>query len=177
MFGGPQKSAIPPQGNSNRPQTGDVAKITGNLTHVIVTSEDIDGLHVFYNGQPVLTGQLENIGVEIVAPDDSGNGTLTGVLTRYEGGAEGARTTRSFSLFPGTLEVIAKGKRITIVCPNEGSFDGLALLFGTANYDGVIDNIGMDARGVQSLRIVITPGLVDAKLVWIEDQREDTILP
>lgn len=177
MFGGPQKSAIPPQGNNNRPQTGTVAQIVGNLTQVIVTSEDLDGLHVFYNGQPVLTGQLENIGIEIIAPDDSGNGMLTGVLTRYEGGAEGARTTRSFSLFPGSVDVIAKGKRITIVCPNEGSFDGLALRFGTADENGVINNTGLEAQGVQSLRIVITPGLVDAKLVWAEDQREDSILP
>jgi hypothetical protein len=175
MFGGPQKSATPPP-SSGRPQTSEVAKIVGNLTYIIVTDEATDGLNVFYNGQPVLTGQLENVGIEIIAPSDSGQGTLTGVLTRYEGGADGARATKSAPLFPGTVEFIAKGRRISITCPVAGSFDGLGLYFGTTDENGNINGGGLSAQGVQSFRLVVTPGIVDGKLVWSEDSREDDIL-
>lgn len=172
MFGAPTASTTPPPGGG-RPQAGDVAKIAGNLTHVIVTGPDIDDLHVFYNGQWVMTGQIENVGVEIIAPD----GTLTGVLTRTETDAAGAKSTKSLSLFPGTVELVAKNRRVAVVCPVAGSFDGLTLLFGTADENGAINNIGLPANGVRSLRIVVSSGLVDAKLVWDEDGREDNLLP
>jgi hypothetical protein len=176
MFGGPKTTTTPPPG-SGRPQAGDVAKIAGNLTHVIITDESLTGLNVFYNGQPVLTGSLENIGLEIVAPSDTDSGTITGVLTRYETSMDGTRMTKSASLFPGTIEIVAKGKRISITCAEEGSFNGLGLNFGTSDTDGYPNGVGLPANGVQSLRVVITPGLVDAKLKWSEDGREDTILP
>jgi hypothetical protein len=172
MFGGPKVSVTPPAG-SGRPQTSDIAKLTEHVTSVIAANEDLDGLNVFYDGQPIMTGSLENVGVEIVAPsDENPQGTLTGVLTYYETDKEGNRKIKSLPLFPGTLELIARGRRISIHCAEEGSFEGLYLRFGTKN-----DGVGLQAEGVTSLRIVITPGLVDARMIWAEDGREDNILP
>ena len=172
MFGGPKASVTPPPGGG-RPPTSDIAKLTEHVTYVIAANEDLDGLNVFYDGQPILTGTLENVGIEIVAPsEDNPQGTLTGVLTHYETDKEGNRKIKSLPLFPGTLELIARGRRISIHCAEEGSFEGLYLRFGTKN-----DGVGLQAEGVISLRIVVTPGLVDAKMIWAEDNREDNILP
>jgi hypothetical protein len=171
MFGAPKASSTPPP-SSGRPHTSDVAKLQTHLTHVIVSNDDLDGLHVFYDGKPILTGQLENIGVEIVAPSDTQDGTLTGVLTYYETNKDGERRIKSLSLFPGTVEFVTKGRRIVVHCAESGSFDGLFLSFGLAD-----DGSAAQANGVQSLRIVIAPQLVDAKLVWAEDGQEDDVFP
>jgi hypothetical protein len=171
MFGGPRRSTTPPPGNSTRPQAGDAARISGNLTHVFVNGQSSDGLMIYFNGQPLMTGQLDSLSVEIVAPGERDNGTLTAILSYYETGANGTRTNKSFSLFPGTVELIADGKRLSITCAEEGVFDGLFLRFGTDN-----NGVGMEANGVQSLRLLITPELRDVRLVWIEDGREDILL-
>ena len=171
MMGGAKATATPPSGGGGRPQAGDVAKISGTLTHVFVTGTGADALQAFVNDQAVLTGQIESISVEIVAPEEGTSGTLTAILSRYEGGADTARTTNAISLFPGTVEFVAQGKRLSITCAEEGSFDGLFLRFGTDN-----DGVGLEASGVKSLRLLVTPNLLDGRLVWVEDQREDIIL-
>ncbi|GAB4455451.1 MAG: hypothetical protein OHK0029_11600 [Armatimonadaceae bacterium] len=171
MFGGPKASTTPPP-SWGRPQTSDVAKMNTHLTHVIVSNEDLDGLHVFHDGQPILTGKIENIGVEIVAPDDTSDGNITGVLTYYDTDKDGERQVRSISLFPGTVELLAKGRRVVIHCTEANSFDGLYLSFGMAE-----DGMGLQAEGVKSVRIVVAPKLLDARLIWVEDNREDNIFP
>jgi hypothetical protein len=142
------------------------------LTHAFVSGAGPDGIAVFVNGQPLLTGQIESLSVEIIAPDDTSDGRLTGILSRYESGTDTVRTTRSISLFPGTVEVIAKGRRIAVTCAEEGSFDGLVLRLGMDE-----SGVGLEAQGVKSLRLLASPGLLDARLVWIEDGREEDLLP
>lgn len=171
MFGGPKNNASPPPRNTDRPQAGDVARITNSVTHVFVDGQSADSINVYYNGQQLMTGLLESISVEIIAPDDKSEGTLTAILSYYEAGADGSKTNKSLSLFPGTLELLADGKRLTVAGVAEGSFDGLILRFGTEN-----DGVGLEANGVKSLRLLITPELRDVRLVWVEDNREDVIL-
>ena len=78
MFGS-AKNGTPPA--VNRPLASDVARIESNLTQIIVRSPSSDGLAVFVNGQPVPTGDVESLTVEIIAPDETGqNGTVTAVL-------------------------------------------------------------------------------------------------
>ncbi|MDX1933737.1 MAG: hypothetical protein SFU56_14155 [Capsulimonadales bacterium] len=172
MFGGPKTSATPPPGDDGgRPQTARVAQITGTLTHVFVHGKGAGSLDVFVNGQPLLSGQVESLSVEIVAPGERDDGTLTGILSYFESGGDGGRTNKSLSLFPGTVELIAENRRVSVTCAEEGSFEGLFLRFGTEN-----DGIGLEASGVKSLRIVVTPELRDVRLVWVEDGREDILL-
>ena len=159
--------------NPNRPAASDVARIENTLTHVIVSSESSDGIAVFLNGQPVPTGSVESLSIEIIAPTDADpNGTVAAILSRYQTGPEGARTQHGTSLFPGTVELIARGRRIVVTCVEEGSFDGLWLGLGLR-----ADGTSSELSGVQSLRLAVSPGLVDARLVWNEDGTTEDLLP
>jgi hypothetical protein len=170
MFGGPTNNTVPPA--AGRDSAAAVARIQGSLIHAFVSGPGPDGLSVYVNGQPLLTGQIDSLSVEIIAPDDASDGRLTGILSRYETGGDGTRTTRAMSLFPGTVEVIAKGRRIAVTCADEGSFDGLILRLGMDE-----SGVGLEAQGVKSLRLLVSPGLMDARLVWIEGGREEDLLP
>jgi hypothetical protein len=94
---------------------------------------------------------------------------LTGILSRYEGPE---RSQRSTPLFPGTIELIARGRRIVVTCREPGSFDGVWLGLGLRE-----DGTSTELTGVRSLTIVVSPNLLDAKLVWAEDGIEEDLLP
>lgn len=155
-----------------RPAAAEVARLEGTLTQIIVSGPASDGLHVFLNGVPVPTGDVESLSLEIVAPDDSGqNGVVSAILSRYESGPAG-RTQRAASLLPGTVEVIARGRRLVLTGVAEGSFDGLWLGLGLR-----ADGTSSELTGVQSLRLAAAPGLLDAKLTWSEDGTTEDLLP
>lgn len=159
---------------TNRPAASGQAAIEGNLTHLLIgDTASVDGWHLFMNAKEVPTGEIESLSVEIVAPDDASQGTLTGLLSRYVTDANGQRTQRSVSLFPGTVEVIANGRRITVTCQEPGSFDGLWLGLGMRS-DGTSAELG----GVQSLRILASPDskLLDARLTWVDNGAVEDIL-
>lgn len=176
MFGTNHTTVAPSGGG--RPQAGDVAKIEGGLTHVFLLNEaGADSLYAYHNGRMLSAGQIDSLSVVIEVPAEGSQGTLTAVLTYFETGADGARANKSASLFPGTVEVIGKGKKLTVICAEEGSFDSLALRIGTApilDEQGVLTT-GLPVFGVQSLRVTVAPGLADGRLVWSEDGREDVI--
>lgn len=167
MFGTNNKPTQP-----TRPAAAEVAKIAGTLTHVLVVNNAVDGINIFVNAEPVLTGSLESLSIEIIAPkDDRDAGTLAAILSRYETDASGARTQRAVALFPGTVEVVTPRRRLVVTCQQPGAFDGLWLGLGMA-----ADGTSTELTGVQSLRVVVTPGLLDAKLTWSEDNTTEDIL-
>ncbi len=170
MFGSAKNGAAPAV---NRPLASEVARIESTLTQVIVSSPSSDGLTVFVNGQPVPVGDVESLTVEIIAPDAAGqNGAVTAVLSRYQIGPTGGRTQKAASLFPGTVEIIARGRRLVVTCMAEGLFDGLWLGLGLR-----ADGTSSELTGVGSLRLAVAPGLLDAKLVWSEDGTTEDLLP
>lgn len=167
MFGQNGSAATPP----SRPAVKDVARVTGTLTHVLIESTDADGLHVFVNAVPVLTGSIESVSVSVVAPvSENDSGTLTAILSRYATGADGTRTQTATALFPGTLEIVTPERRLTLTCQEAGSFAGLWLGIGLA-----ADGTATELTGVQSLHVVITPGILDAQLTWSEDGTTERI--
>ena len=143
---------------STRPAAAQVASLDTNLTWIAYESDSADGLHVLHNGQSILTGSIESISVDI----DSEKGTITAILVRKEGG--------NISLFPGSVEIVGKGKRISLSAVSASSLDGLYFGLGMRE-DGTSDEV----RGVKSLRIVLTPGLASAKLTWIEENADEVI--
>lgn len=143
---------------SNRPAAVDVASLDTNLTWIAYESDSADGLHVFHNGQAILPGTIESLSVDI----DTDKGTVTAILVRTVGG--------NISLFPGSIEILARGKRISLSALEAGSFDGLYFGLGVRQ-DGTSDQV----QGVKSLRIVFTAGLASAKLIWSEDGSEEVI--
>jgi hypothetical protein len=143
---------------SNRPTAAQVAGLDTNLTWIAYESDSADGLQVLHNGKAILTGSIESISVDI----DSEKGSITAILVRKEGG--------SISLFPGSIEIVAKEKRISLSALETNNFDGLYFGLGVRE-DGTSDQV----QGVKSLRIVLTPGLASAKLVWSEDGTDEAI--
>lgn len=143
---------------STRPAAAQVASLDTNLTWIAYESDSADGLHVLHNGQSILTGSIESISVDI----DSEKGTVTAILVRKEGG--------NIALFPGSVEILAKGKRISLSAVSAGSLDGLYFGLGLRE-DGTSDEV----RGVKSLRIVLTPGLASATLTWVEESADEVI--
>lgn len=143
---------------STRPAAAQVASLDTNLTWIAYESDSADGLHVLHNGQSILTGSIESISVDI----DSEKGTVTAILVRKEGS--------NIALFPGSVEILAKGKRISLSAVSAGSLDGLYFGLGLRE-DGTSDEV----RGVKSLRIVLTPGLASATLTWVEESADEVI--
>jgi hypothetical protein len=170
MFGNTNGAAAPAP---NRPAASDVARLEGTLTQVIVSGPASDGLHVFQNGAALATGEVESLSIEILAPDAGGNnGSVSAVLSRYQALPAGGREQRASSLFPGTVEVIARGRRLVVTCLEDGSFEGLWLGLGLR-----ADGTSSELSGVGALRLAVAPGLVDAKLTRSEDGTTEDLLP
>lgn len=158
---------------TNRPAASGQATIEGSITHLLIgDANSVGAWHLFLNAKEIPTGEFESLSIEIIAPDDASPGTLTGLISRYVTDANGNRSQRSVSLFPGTVEVIANGKRITVTCQEPGSFDGLWLGLGLRS-DGTSAELG----GVQSLRILASPEnrLLDARLTWVDNGATEEI--
>lgn len=143
---------------SNRPAAADVAGLDTSLTWVVYESDSADGLHVFLNGQAILTGSIESLSVDI----DTDKGTIAAVLSRTDG--------TSKSLFPGAVEILAKGKRLSLSALAPDDFEGLYFGVGLRE-DGTSDQV----QGVKSLRVVLTAGLASAKLIWNDTGAEEAL--
>lgn len=143
---------------SNRPAAADVAGLDTSLTWVIYESDSADGLHVYLSGQSILTGSIESLSVDI----DTEKGTIAAVLSRTDG--------TSKSLFPGAVEILAKGKRLSLSALAPDDFEGLYFGVGLRE-DGTSDQV----QGVKSLRVVLTAGLASAKLIWNDTGAEEVL--
>ena len=171
MFG--SSNGGTPAAASNLPAAAEVARLQSRLTQIIVSGPSSADLYVFLNGQPVPTGDVESLSVEIIAPDANGqNGSVTAILSQYRTGPTGTRQTQGVSLFPGTVELIARSRRIVVTCEQDGSFDGLWLGLGLRS-----DGTSSELSGVQSLRLTAAPGLVDVRLVWSDTNAAEDLLP
>lgn len=163
----------PPPQPPARPRAADVSRIEGTFTQIIVGNDPTDP-RVFINGEPVAPGDFDSVTVEIVAPSEANPGTISGIISSYRpsgsdpGGSRQAHTT---GLFPGTVDVVAGGRRVVITCSQLNSFDGLWLGVGK-RLDGTITEVD----GVQALRLAVTATLVDASLTWSDTGATESLL-
>ena len=172
MFGKPQQSAPQP----NFPQQGripasEAAKIQGGgLVQIIITNPSIPEFYVFLNERYAPQTEVEGFSLQVEAPDSSGGppivrATLAQIITNVAG----QRTTQRTELFPGTLEIIASGRRISVTCTRLNSLDGLWISLGL-----LPDGTGRDIEGgAKSLNILMEGGLLSARLVWQDGAEED----
>ena len=152
MFG--SSNGGTPADSANLPAASEVARLQSSLTQIIVSGPSSADLFVFLNGQPVPTGEVESLSVEIIAPDANGqNGSVTAILSRYQTGPTGTRQTHGVSLFPGTVELIARDRRIVVTCEQDGSFDGLWLGLGLRS-----DGTSSELSSFGTLRLTDAPG-------------------
>jgi hypothetical protein len=144
----------------NRPAAAEMARIANHLTQVIVTGDDIDGLNIFSDGALLLPGQIESLALNL----DGEQNLITAQLSWKEGDAH-----KGASLFPGTVDIVARGRRLLVTSAVDDSLDNLWVSLGMAE-----DGTSTELTGVNSLRVLLTPGLIDTKLVWA-DGREEAI--
>ncbi len=172
MFGKPP----PPnsQNGAGRPAAVDVAILEGGgLAQVIVTNLSPLTYYVFLNDRVVAPEEIESLSVSIEAPDGGiGSAIVRATLARYVVNVTGERSQQRTELFPCTLEIIALNRRIAITCQRADSLEGLWISLGLKP-----DGTSSDVTGAKSLRILLTDGILDAKLTWTDGETEDLLPP
>ncbi len=176
MFGKPQQNNNPANNgaSASRPAASDQAQIQGGgLVQIIVTSMLPMTFYLFLNDQPVDQMDVESINIAIEAPDASGaGGSIRATLSRYVNAVTGGKTQQRTELFPSTIEVLALKRRLNVSCPNPNSFEGLYLSLGLK-----ADGTDSELKGVQSLNVLLTEGILDAKISWVEGGQTENIFP
>lgn len=172
MFGKPQQGM---NGSSNngrtgatRPPAAEVAQIQGGgLVQVIVSNLSPLTYYLFLTEQFVPQFDIESLNVVIEAPGEDSQGMIRATLSRYVTGVNGSRSEQRIELFPCTLEIVANGRRLCVICPNADSFDGLYVTMGLKP-----TGVDTEVKGVKALNVLLTEGIMDAKITWNEGDTE-----
>ena len=170
MFGKPQQPTAAP----NFPQAGriaasEAAKIQGGgLVQIIITNPNIPEFYVFLNEQHVPQMEIEGFSLQIEADPLNGVPIVRATLAQVVTNVAGQRTTQRRELFPGTLEIVALGRRVSVTCTSLNSLDGLWISLGL-----LPDGTGRDITGAKSLTILMESGLFSARLVWTDGAEEE----
>ncbi len=175
MFGKPQQPANPqpnfPQNAapSGRVPANEAAKIQGGgLVQIILTNTNVPEFHVFLNERYVPQVEIEGFSLQIEADALGGVPTVRATLAQIVTNVAGQRTTQRLELFPGTLAIVALGRRVSVTCTRRDSLDGLWISLGL-----LPDGTGRDIEGAQSLSILMEGGLFSARLGWTDGAVED----
>ncbi len=160
-------------GPPERPSAGDTAKLKARLVQVIITDLRPMTFYLFINDEPISQLDVETLLLNIEAPADDGQGqeVVQASLSLNTPTAVAGLGVREVELFPGTVEVIGLGRRISVTCRTAGSLDGVWIDLGLRP-----DGTGAEVTGAQKLQIVLTQELLEAKLTW-NDGRVDDLLP
>ena len=170
MFG-KRDTPAPPQ-QSARPAAADRAQIQGGgLVQVIVTSLTPFTYYIFLNQLVVPQDDIESLSLSIEAPEPGGGEQIVrATLARYVQNVASERVLQHFELFPCTIELVALGRRLQITCTHPDSLDGLWISLGLRE-----DGSSAEISGARALRLLITEGILDAKLTWEDGQVEDLL--
>lgn len=158
------------QNAQTRPPVADEAQIQGGgLVQIIITAQTPLTYYLFLNDQFVSQLDIESLNVAIEAPTDTNpsSGMIRATFARYVDAITGGKTIQRTELFPCTLEIIAQKRRLSVICQDPNTFDGLFLTVGLQP-----DGNSRDLNGVQALNILLTEGLFDAKIIWNDGQTE-----
>lgn len=177
MFGKPQQRAGGPVNNGQsapaRKAATEVAEIQGGgLVQVIVSSLSPLTYYLFLTEQFVPQFDIESLNIVIEAPGDRSEGMIRATLAKYVTGVNGGRSEQRIELFPCTLEIVAMGRRLCVICPTADSFDGLFVTMGLK-----ANGTDSEVKGIQSLNVLITEGILDAKITWNEGDTESIFPP
>ena len=165
MFGRQQPPALPTQ-----PTAADRAQILGGgLVQLIITKGDPLEFFLFLNERYVPKEEVESLLVHLqVGTSPLSRDEVQAGLTRYVNTVAGDRVKQHHDLFPSTVEVVAKGRRISITCQEAGSLEGAWIELGLKP-----DGTGSQLTGVQSLQILLGEGLLHGRLTWMDGGVED----
>jgi hypothetical protein len=163
----------PPQ-NPQPPRrpAAEVARIQGGgLVQVIVTSLRPLNFSLFLNDQAVPQIEVESLSIDIESPEENASGTIVrATLARYGKSVTGESTLVRTELFPCTLEIVALGRRLSMTCTNPDSLEGLWIDLGLKP-----SGESNPVNGARALRFLLTEGILDAKLTWVDGETEDLL--
>ncbi len=170
MFG--KRNTPPPPPQTVRPSGADRAQILGGgLVQIVVSSLSPFTYHVFLNQTAVPQEEIESFSLSIEAPGPQGGDQIVrATLARYVRNVAGESTLQHSELFPCTIELVALGRRLQITCTRPDSLDGLWISLGLRE-----DGSSAEVTGAHALRILITEGILDAKLTWEDGEIEDLL--
>lgn len=163
MFGRKQEE------REERRAASEVARIGGGgLVQIVVTDLAPVVYYLFLNGQLAPQGDIESLAVLIDCGSEEVAPTVRATLTRYIKTVTGARGQAPQELFPCVLELVAAGRRLSVTCPQAGSLNGLWIALGMRP-----DGSAAELSGLQSLRLILADGLLDAKIGWMDGTTEE----
>ena len=163
----------PPQADVEaRLPAADAARIEGGgLVQVIVTSLGPVEFFLFLNDQLVPQVDVESLSLSVEAPGaDVSGGIVRATLARYVTNVTGTRTIQRSELFPCTLEIVAAGRRVAVTCATPNSLEGVWINLGLR-----ADGTSADVKGAQSVQVLVTDSLVDARITWVGGETEDLL--
>ncbi len=169
MFGKPTPQPQP----QARPQSSEVAKIQGGgLVQVIIPEIAPLTYYLFLNERYVPQTEIESLSVSVEAPGPDVTSTIVrATLEQYVHTVSGEISRQRTELFPCTIEIIAVGRRIAVTCATPNSLDGVWINLGLR-----ADGTSADVNGLRALEVLITEGIVDARLTW-NDGATESIFP
>jgi hypothetical protein len=158
----------PPQ----RVAAADLAKIQGGgLVQLIVTETQPIGFSLFLNHTAVSEIDIDSLSIDVLAPDDPSDGvTVRATLSEYVTNVTGERVVQNRELFPCTIEVIARDRRLAVTCTRHDSTDGLWVSVGLrANGESA------ELTGLREFRFLLSHDMLDARVIWVDGQSEDLL--
>jgi hypothetical protein len=155
----PNQNATPPP----RRKAADVARIQGGgLVQVIITSIQPLTFYLFLNDKAISQMDVESLTLSIDAPGaDNPLGGIYSTLAYLAPTVTGEKTMQRISLFPSTIEIVGAGRRISVTAKHAESIEEMWVDLGLTP-----EGNGNTVSGLRSLRVLITEGIVDAKLTW-----------
>ena len=158
-------------GAAQRRAASDVARIQGGgLSQVIVTSVTPLTFYVFLNHKAISEIDVHSLSVSIAVSDSSTADVVRATLELYAKNVTGERTLQRVELFPGTLEIIALGRRLSVTALQPDSLEGVYISVGLEP-----DGTDHPVTGAKELRVLVGEGLLDAKLTWMDGETEDLL--
>ena len=170
MFGKPNQNQKAPE--PQRPKAADIARIQGGgLVQVVITNLVPLNFYLFLNDKEVSQMDVESLTLSIDAPSsDNPTGGIYATLAYRAPQVTGEKAMQRISLFPCTIEIVGVGRRISVTAMNANSLENLWVTLGLK-----ADGTGSDLTGLRAVRVLITDGIVDAKLTWEDGETEDLL--
>jgi hypothetical protein len=141
-------------------------------TLVVIPKMDPFSWYVFLQGEAINEMDLEDLVVNLTVPSDGDatKGRVEATLSLQRKGLSGKRELEVVDLFPGLLEFYVNGHNITVCCPVKNSLDDAWITVGM-DRGGAPSEIG----GIKSLKIVISRGILDMKIEFMDGKIESVL--
>lgn len=152
------------------PSLAELSQVHGRgLVQVIVSRVSPFTWHCFINGEYVPDVDLEDLLLHVELPEDGdvSRATVQAYLTCKRDGLTGTRESQTLDLFPATIDLLLDKHRLVVTCAEKGSIESVSVMAGLQE-DGSCHIL----EGIRALKVVISYGIMDARITWMDGQTE-----